>query len=56
MTTRERCMNILRFQNADRMPAVHFGYWQELLWEWAEQGHISRELAAGAGSPDMPYT
>lgn len=27
------------------MPAVHFGYWKELLIEWAEQGHISFELA-----------
>ena len=30
------------------MPAVHFGYWKELLDEWAEQGHISKELAQGA--------
>ena len=27
------------------MPAVHFGYWNELLDEWAEQGHISADLA-----------
>ena len=36
------------------MPAVHFGYWQELLLEWAEQGHITKEMAEGAkhdGSP-----
>jgi hypothetical protein len=47
-------MNILHYRAADRMPAVHFGYWPEVLWEWAEQGHISRELAEGAawdGSP-----
>ena len=48
MTTRERCMNILHYKDADRMPAVHFGYWKELLDEWAEQGHISKELAQGA--------
>ena len=30
------------------MPAVHFGYWEELLLEWAEQGHISKEMALGA--------
>ena len=54
MTNRERCMNILHYQNVDRMPAVHFGYWKELLLEWAEQGHISKEMAKGAltdGSP-----
>ncbi len=45
MTNRERALNILRFKNTDRMPAVHFGYWNELLDEWAEQGHISKQLA-----------
>ena len=48
MNTRERCMNILHYKDADRMPAVHFGYWQELLDEWAEEGHISGEIAKGA--------
>ena len=48
MTNRERTMNILHFKSADRMPAVHFGYWDVLLNEWAEQGHISKELAQGA--------
>ena len=46
MNNIERTMNILHFKEADRMPAVHFGYWRELLQEWADQGHISRELAA----------
>ncbi len=45
MTNRERAMNILHYKEADRMPAVHFGYWNELLWEWAEQGKIPRHLA-----------
>lgn len=45
MTNRERTLNILNYQKADRMPAVHFGYWEELLLEWAEQGHISKDLA-----------
>lgn len=38
-------MNILHYKPADRMPAVHFGYWPELLTEWAEQGKIPRELS-----------
>ena len=29
------------------MPAVHFGYWPELLTEWAAQGKIPAELAVG---------
>ena len=41
-------MKILHYQNADRMPAVHFGYWQECLDEWAKQGYISEELAKAA--------
>ncbi|MBQ6118829.1 MAG: hypothetical protein IJK98_06320 [Clostridia bacterium] len=45
MTNRERAMNILHYRPADRMPAVHFGYWGELLTEWADQGKIPRELA-----------
>lgn len=45
MNNRERTMNILHFKDADRLPAVHFGYWNELLAEWAEQGHISKEIA-----------
>ena len=47
MTNRERAMNLLHFQPVDRMPAVHFGYWGELLTEWAEQGKIPAELAHG---------
>ena len=45
MNNRERAMRILHYQDVDRLPAVHFGYWPELLQEWAEQGHIPRELA-----------
>lgn len=49
MTNRERAMNILHYKPCDRLPAVHFGYWGELLTEWAEQGKIPRELAEGNG-------
>ena len=45
MTNRERAMNILHYKDADRLPAVHFGYWSELLAEWADQGKIPQELA-----------
>ncbi len=53
MTNRERAMNLLHYKSVDRMPAVHFGYWSELLLEWAEQGKISKEIADGwwDGSP-----
>lgn len=45
MTNRERAMNILHFKPVDRLPAVHFGYWTELLEEWAEQKKIPKELS-----------
>lgn len=47
MTNRERAVNILHFKEVDRFPAVHFGYWGELLAEWAMQGNIPQELAEG---------
>ena len=47
MTNRERAMNILHGKDFDRFPAVHFGYWGELLQEWSEQGYIPKELAKG---------
>ena len=49
MTNRERAYNLLHYKEVDRMPAVHFGYWNELLDEWAQQGHISQELAKSWG-------
>ena len=45
MTNRERALNLLHYKPVDRIPAVHFGYWRELLYEWAAQGHIAKELA-----------
>ena len=49
MTNRERTLNLLHYKPVDRMPAVHFGYWKELLIEWAEQGKISMDLARSQG-------
>ena len=49
MTNRERAMNLLHYKPVDRLPAVHFGYWGELLAEWAEQGKIPKELSVGNG-------
>ncbi len=47
MNNIERMQNILHFRDVDRLPAVHFGYWPELVAEWAEQGKIPAELARG---------
>jgi len=37
MTNRERAMNLLHFRPADRLPAVHFGCWPELVQYYAEE-------------------
>lgn len=53
MTNRERVKAILHYQKYDRMPVVHFGYWNETLVKWANEGHISMEMAKswGDGNP-----
>lgn len=47
MNNRERAMNILHYKPVDRLPAVHFGYWGELLDEWVAQGKIPKEILEG---------
>lgn len=53
MNHRERVRRILHYEQADRLPIVHFGYWGETLLKWAEEGHIPREMvrAWGDGNP-----
>ena len=45
MTHRENAMAILHYQPYERMPLVAFGYWNETVLKWAEEGHITREEA-----------
>lgn len=45
MNNRERAMAVLQYESYDRLPVVHFGYWGETLLKWAEEGHISHDLA-----------
>ncbi|MGI6239349.1 MAG: uroporphyrinogen decarboxylase family protein [Christensenellales bacterium] len=47
MTHRERVRAILHGENYDRMPVVAFGYWDETLEKWADEGHITREECDG---------
>jgi len=42
MTNNKRVKAILNYENYDRLPMVHFGFWTETLEKWAEQGHISK--------------
>jgi hypothetical protein len=54
MNDRQRVMAILNYEQADRIPVVHFGYWYETLDKWAAQGHISQDIAKNwaDGSPE----
>lgn len=45
MTNRERFNAVLNFENYDRLPIVHFGYWPELIDKWEAQGHLPRGTA-----------
>ena len=47
MNHRQRALAILNYQDYDRLPVVHFGYWTETLEKWAREGHISEEEAKG---------
>ena len=53
MTIRENLNAILRYQNHDYMPVVHFGYWGELLHKWVAEGHLTADEIQGYydGSP-----
>jgi uroporphyrinogen decarboxylase len=49
VNNRERTLSVLNYQPYDRLPLVHFGYWNELLDKWAEESHITLEAARGWG-------
>ena len=49
MNNRQRAMAVLNYEKYDRLPIVHFGYWYELLEQWAAQGHITEEEFRGYG-------
>ena len=45
MNPTEMAIRILHYQPVERVPVVHFGYWNETLQKWATEGHLSEELA-----------
>ena len=49
MTNRERMKAVLNYQPYDRMPVVHFGYWNETLDKWVAEGHLKQEEVEGWG-------
>jgi hypothetical protein len=45
MNDRENAMAILHYQDYDRLPIVHFAFWDETALKWANEDHISIEEA-----------
>jgi hypothetical protein len=45
MNNRDRSMAILNYRNYDRLPVVHFAFWDETVIKWLEEGHITPEEA-----------
>jgi uroporphyrinogen decarboxylase len=39
-------MAILHYEDSDRVPVVHFGFWGETLEKWKEEGHLTEEEAS----------
>ena len=47
MNSRERNLAVLRYEEYDRLPIVHFGWWPETLEKWAQEGHLTKEEIDG---------
>ena len=45
MNDRQRSMAILQYQDFDRLPIVHFAFWDETPLKWADEGHITHQEA-----------
>lgn len=43
MNHRERLKAVLKYQDYDRLPLVHFGFWTETIEEWVAQGKVPQE-------------
>ena len=43
MTNRERVTAILNYKPYDSMPVVSFGYWEETMEKWYNEGHVTKD-------------
>ena len=44
-THRRRIQAVMHYQDVDRLPVVHFGYWVKTLEKWADEGHLTKDQA-----------
>lgn len=49
MNPRQNALAILDYRPYERLPLVHFGFWNETLEKWAAEGHVTAEEARGWG-------
>ena len=50
MNNRERTLAVLHYEDYDRLPVVHMGFWVDTLQKWATEGHLTPEEAGGWGA------
>lgn len=48
MTNRERILAVLNYEKYDRIPVIHFGFWNETLTKWKDEGHLTSEVLKDA--------
>ena len=53
MSHRQRAMAVLHYEPYDRLPIVHFGYWEETLAKWVSEGHLPRDEAENWGDGNL---
>lgn len=53
MTHRERTLAVLRYENYDQLPIVHFGFWSETIQKWHQEGHLTEEEARTGGDSNV---
>jgi hypothetical protein len=56
MNNRVEALNVLYYRPYERLPIVHFGFWNETMDKWAEEGHISVEEAKSWGDGNAADT
>ena len=49
----ERLLAVLHYENYDRLPVLHFGFWGETMQKWAQEGHLTIEEVRSWGDGNL---
>ena len=52
MNNRQRILNILNYEEYDRVPVLHFGFWYETLIKWVQEGHLTEAEVQATSTGD----